>query len=92
MMIEQPTLPPTADADQLPCPQAKEPLAPTVTDSRGSAPVIEKTDDGGKPTAPHFGELCAKYREERSLFGYIPQVLKSGIQKYGRRNKLMNGL
>jgi hypothetical protein len=92
MKKEQTTLPPIADACQLPCPQAKEPLAPSETDSRGRAPVIGKNDDGGKPTATHFGELCAKYREERSFFGYTPHVLKSGIQKYGRRNKLMNGL
>ncbi|BBO74562.1 hypothetical protein DSCW_19790 [Desulfosarcina widdelii] len=92
MKIEQTTVPPTVDACQLTCPQAKVTLAPTETDSRSRVPIIGKDDDGGRPTAIHPGELCAKFREERSLFGYTPHVLKSGIQKYGRRNKLMNGL
>ena len=97
MKKEQITVSQIADACQLPCPQAKEPLALTETDLRGRAPVIAKTDDGVKSTlesstTTHFGELCVKFREEKSFFGYTPHVLKSGIQKYGRRNKLMNGL
>ena len=35
-----------------------------------------------------IGDLYAKYKSERSFFGYTPHVLKSGIQKYGRRAKV----
>ena len=36
--------------------------------------------------------LYAKYRSEKSYFGYDPAVLKSGIQKYGRRAEIEKGL
>ncbi|MBC2732925.1 MAG: hypothetical protein HF981_01045 [Desulfobacteraceae bacterium] len=36
--------------------------------------------------------LTVKYRAERSFFGYNPHVLKSGIQKYARRNEVQKGL
>jgi hypothetical protein len=39
-----------------------------------------------------FGDLYAKYRSERSFFGYAPSVLKSGIQKYARRAEVDKGL
>lgn len=39
-----------------------------------------------------FGELCARYRCEKSIFGYNPSVLKSGIQKYARRAEVQKGL
>jgi len=35
-----------------------------------------------------FGDLYAKYRSEKSFFGYDPSVLKSGIQKYARRAEI----
>ena len=38
-----------------------------------------------------YGDLFAKYRSERSFFGYTPHVLKSGIQKYGRRAEIEKG-
>ena len=37
-------------------------------------------------------ELYAKYRKEKSFHGYDPSVLKSGIQKYGRRAEVNKGL
>ena len=39
-----------------------------------------------------FGDLYAKYRSEKSYFGYDPSVLKSGIQKYARRAEVEKGL
>jgi hypothetical protein len=39
-----------------------------------------------------FGDLYARYRLEKSFFGYDPSVLKSGIQKYGRRAEVQKGL
>lgn len=39
-----------------------------------------------------YGDLITKFRSERSLFGYDPSVLKSGIQKYGRRAEVEKGL
>ena len=39
-----------------------------------------------------YGDLLTKYRSERSFFGYTPHVLKSGIQKYGRRAEIEKGL
>jgi hypothetical protein len=39
-----------------------------------------------------INNLYAKYRLERSFFGYNPAVLKSGIQKYGRRDEVDKGL
>ena len=39
-----------------------------------------------------IGNLHAKYKSERSFFGYTPHVLKSGIQKYGRRADVDKGL
>ena len=39
-----------------------------------------------------LGELCARYRCEKSFFGYNPSVLKSGIQKYARRAEIQKGL
>ena len=39
-----------------------------------------------------LGELCARYRCEKSFFGYNPSVLKSGIQKYARRAEVQKGL
>jgi len=44
------------------------------------------------PPASALGELCAKYRTEKSFHGYDPSVLKSGIQKYGRRADVDKGL
>ena len=39
-----------------------------------------------------FGDLYARYRVERSYFGYDPSVLKSGFQKYARRAEVEKGL
>jgi hypothetical protein len=39
-----------------------------------------------------LGDLYAKYRLEKSFFGYDPAVLKSGIQKYARRAEVKKGL
>jgi len=39
-----------------------------------------------------YGDLYAKYRCEKSYFGYDPSVLKSGIQKYARRAEVNKGL
>ena len=39
-----------------------------------------------------LGDLYAKYRLEKSFFGYDPSVLKSGIQKYARRAEVEKGL
>ena len=39
-----------------------------------------------------FGDLYARYRVERSYFGYDPSVLKSGVQKYARRDEVDKGL
>jgi hypothetical protein len=39
-----------------------------------------------------FGDLYARYRLEKSFFGYDPSVLKSGIQKYARRAEVQKGL
>ena len=39
-----------------------------------------------------FGDLYVRYRVEKSYFGYYPSVLKSGIQKYGRRAEVEKGL
>lgn len=39
-----------------------------------------------------INNLYAKYRSEKSYFGYDPAVLKSGIQKYGRRAEIEKGL
>jgi hypothetical protein len=38
------------------------------------------------------GDLSHKFRSEKSLFGYKPSVLKSGIQKYARRSEIQKGL
>ena len=40
----------------------------------------------------NIGDLYLKYRLEKSFFGYDPSVLKSGIQKYARRNEMKKGL
>jgi hypothetical protein len=39
-----------------------------------------------------FGDLYAKYRFEKSFFGYHPSIIKSGIQKYARRAEVQKGL
>ena len=39
-----------------------------------------------------FGGLYARYRSEKSFYGYDPHVLKSGLQKYGRRAEVEKGL
>lgn len=39
-----------------------------------------------------IGKLNARYMSERSFFDYTPHVLKSGIQKYGRRAEVEKGL
>jgi len=39
-----------------------------------------------------YGDLYARYRLEKSFFGYDPSVLKSGIQKYARRAEVERGL
>ena len=39
-----------------------------------------------------FGDLYARYRVEKSYFGYDPSVLKSGFQKYARRAEVDKGL
>jgi len=39
-----------------------------------------------------LGDLYARYRLEKSFFGYDPSVLKSGIQKYARRAEVGKGL
>ena len=39
-----------------------------------------------------FGDLYARYRKEKSFFGYDPSVLKSGMQKYARRAEVEKGL
>ena len=39
-----------------------------------------------------IGDLYARYRLEKSFFGYDPSVLKSGIQKYARRAEVEKGL
>lgn len=44
------------------------------------------------PPVSALGELCAKYRSEKSFHGYDPSVLKSGIQKYVRRADVDKGL
>ena len=44
---------------------------------------------------PHdylIGNLYHRYRSEKSFFGYHPSVLKSGMQKYARRNEVEKGL
>jgi len=41
---------------------------------------------------PFLSDLYARYRAERSYFGYDPSVLKSGLQKYARRAELDKGL
>jgi hypothetical protein len=46
----------------------------------------------GSPLDCVFGDLYAKYRFEKSFFGYDPSVLKSGIQKYARRAEVEKGL
>ena len=38
------------------------------------------------------GNLYARYRLEKSFFGYDPSVLKSGVQKYARRDEVDKGL
>ncbi len=47
---------------------------------------------GKKQTASNFGELRASHWAGRSFFGHSPHVLKSGIQKYGRRAEVDKGL
>jgi hypothetical protein len=39
-----------------------------------------------------FGDLYARFRLEKSLFGYTPSVLKSGLQRYARRAEVKKGL
>jgi len=39
-----------------------------------------------------LGELCMKFRSEKSFHGYHPSILKSGVQKYARRAKVKNGM
>lgn len=39
-----------------------------------------------------LGKLSVKYRSERSYYGVEPAVLKSGLQKYLRRNEREKGL
>ena len=39
-----------------------------------------------------FGDLYARCWSEKSFFGHDPDVLKSGIQKYGRRAEIEKGL
>jgi hypothetical protein len=39
-----------------------------------------------------LGDLYARYRVEKSFFGYDPSILKSGIQKYARRAEVEKGL
>ena len=39
-----------------------------------------------------YGDLYARYRLEKSFFGYDPSVLKSGVQKYARRDEVDKGL
>jgi hypothetical protein len=46
----------------------------------------------GCPHACVLGDLYARYRLEKSFFGYDPSVLKSGMQKYARRTKVEKGL
>ena len=46
----------------------------------------------GSPHRCVFGDLYARYRLEKSFFGIHPSVLKSGIQKYARREEVEKGL
>lgn len=46
---------------------------------------------GKKQAARNFGELYANYRVPKSFFGHSASVLKSGIQKYGRRAEVDTG-
>ena len=97
MIIEKKTVFPAIKLCQIPYPLPQEPIRNAKIDSKeqGSIPIrnnagevhMEKTQ-----TACEFGDLCAKYRAEKSLFGYTPSVLKSGIQKYGRRAEVDKGL
>lgn len=52
---------------------------------------VEKNSTG-YPSDYLIGDLCHKYRVEKSFLGYNPSVLKSGIQKYARRAEVQKGL
>jgi len=39
-----------------------------------------------------FGDLYARYRLEKSFYGYDPSVLKNGLQKYARRAEVKKRL
>ena len=56
--------------------------------------IVSKAGNSGTASSHHcvFGDLYARYRVEKSFFGYDPSVLKSGIQKYGRRAEVEKGL
>lgn len=55
---------------------------------------ITKVGDGctGRPHDYLIGNLNHRYQSEKSFFGYNPSVLKSGMQKYARRNEVEKGL
>jgi hypothetical protein len=46
----------------------------------------------GSAFYPALGYLFTKFRCEKSFFGYDPSILKSGMQKYARRNEVEKGL
>ena len=54
-------------------------------------PATDTDSTAGSSNSP-FGNLYVKRRVEKSYFDYHPSVLKSGIQKYGRRNEVGKGM
>ena len=60
--------------------------------TQGTQQLPEKTtNNSGSLHKGVFGDLYARYRLEKSFFGYHPSVLKSGIQKYARRDEVDKG-
>ena len=60
--------------------------------TQGTQQLPEKTtNNSGSLHKGVFGDLYARYRLEKSFFGYDPSVLKSGIQKYARRDEVDKG-
>jgi len=60
----------------------------------GTQEWVAKTANCRTDNSHHcvFGDLYVRYRLEKSFFGYDPSILKSGIQKYGRRADVEKGL
>ena len=55
-------------------------------------PPETNTNSTAGSTNSSFGSLSVKRRVEKSYFDYHPSALKSGIQKYARRNEVEKGL